>query len=213
MAQNVTIAGATYNDVPSIVVPKSSSGDAIFVDPTPTTATAVDVVFGKQFLSENGILTTGSAVIPEPATATPLMDGTAAVGSSTKYAKEDHIHPSNTNKQDTLVSGTNIKTINNISLLGSGNINTLPQTTSLTIAYSNWNGNGPYTQTVTISGATITSDTKVDIQPDATAITQMIYDGVLALYITNNNGTLTLTAVGAATTANITVQVTYYKTA
>lgn len=26
------------------------------------------------------------------------MDGTAAVGSSTKYAKEDHVHPSDTSK-------------------------------------------------------------------------------------------------------------------
>lgn len=29
----------------------------------------------------------------DPATAAPLMDGTAAVGSSTKYAREDHVHP------------------------------------------------------------------------------------------------------------------------
>lgn len=28
-----------------------------------------------------------------PATATPLMDGTAAVGTSAKYAREDHVHP------------------------------------------------------------------------------------------------------------------------
>lgn len=56
------------------------------------------------------------------ATATPLMDGTAAVGTATKYAREDHVHPKDTSKQDTLVSGTNIKTINNTSLLGSGNI-------------------------------------------------------------------------------------------
>ena len=58
----------------------------------------------------------------DPATATPLMDGTAAVGSATKYAREDHVHPSDTAKQDTLVSGTNIKTINSNSILGSGNI-------------------------------------------------------------------------------------------
>lgn len=31
--------------------------------------------------------------IPSAATATPLQDGTGAVGSSSKYAKEDHIHP------------------------------------------------------------------------------------------------------------------------
>ena len=56
------------------------------------------------------------------ATATPLVDGTAAVGTSAKYAREDHVHPKDTSKQDTLVSGTNIKTINNTSLLGGGNI-------------------------------------------------------------------------------------------
>lgn len=36
----------------------------------------------------------------QPATTAPKMDGTAAVGSSAKYAKEDHVHPSDTNKLD-----------------------------------------------------------------------------------------------------------------
>lgn len=40
-----------------------------------------------------------SSTGPEPATATPLMDGTGAVGASTKYAREDHEHPADTNKQ------------------------------------------------------------------------------------------------------------------
>lgn len=63
-----------------------------------------------------------SSSLPVAATATPLVDGTAAVGSSAKYAREDHVHPHDTSKQDTLISGTNIKTINNTSILGSGNI-------------------------------------------------------------------------------------------
>lgn len=62
----------------------------------------------------------------DPATATPLMDGTGAVGSSAKYAREDHRHPSDTAKQDALVSGTNIKTVNGQSLLGSGNLAAIP---------------------------------------------------------------------------------------
>ena len=33
-------------------------------------------------------------------TATPLMDGTAAVGSSSKFAREDHVHPSDSSKVD-----------------------------------------------------------------------------------------------------------------
>ena len=45
----------------------------------------------------------------EPATANPLMDGTAAVGSSVKYAREDHVHPSDTSKQDVLTAGSHIE--------------------------------------------------------------------------------------------------------
>lgn len=71
----------------------------------------------------------GSSV--DPATASPLMDGTAAVGSSDKYAREDHVHPTDTSRQAALVSGTNIKTVNNESLLGSGNI-TIDGGTALT---------------------------------------------------------------------------------
>ena len=51
------------------------------------------------------------------------MDGGGSAGISSTYARGDHQHPSDTAKQDLLVSGSNIKTINNLSLLGSGNIN------------------------------------------------------------------------------------------
>ena len=147
------------------------------------------------------------------ATATPLVDGTAAVGTSTKYARQDHVHPTDTSRQATLVSGTSIKTVNGASVLGSGNISTLPKKANLTFSSGGWTGSDPYTQTISITGLTPTANTKVDIQPDATALSQLMADGVSAIYIVNNNGTLTLYAIGAATTANITVQVTYYETA
>ena len=54
--------------------------------------------------------------------ATPLMDGTASIGSGIKFAYEDHVHPTDTSRQATLVSGTNIKTINGTSILGSGDL-------------------------------------------------------------------------------------------
>lgn len=50
------------------------------------------------------------------------MDGTSSLGSSDGYARVDHIHPTDTSRQATLVSGTNIKTIGSQSLLGSGNL-------------------------------------------------------------------------------------------
>ena len=49
MAQNIVIAGATFNAVPSIVVPTSGNGTAVFVDPSPTTATDSDVASGKVY--------------------------------------------------------------------------------------------------------------------------------------------------------------------
>ena len=47
----------------------------------------------------------------DAATTNPLMNGTAAVGVSTKYAREDHVHPSDTSREDianktTVVLGT-----------------------------------------------------------------------------------------------------------
>ena len=60
--------------------------------------------------------------IPLGANSLPLSNGSAAIGNSDRYAKEDHIHPSDQSKQDKLVSGESIKTINNQSLLGEGNI-------------------------------------------------------------------------------------------
>lgn len=48
--------------------------------------------------SWNTWATSISNSIPAAGTATPLMDGTAAVGTSAKFSREDHRHPSDTNK-------------------------------------------------------------------------------------------------------------------
>lgn len=77
----------------------------------------------KKFTAGSTIDLANDSEIPDPATVAPKMDGTAAVGLSNKYAREDHVHPSDNTKQDILVSGESIRTINNLSLLGDGNIN------------------------------------------------------------------------------------------
>jgi hypothetical protein len=43
---------------------------------------------------------------PAPATVAPLMDGVAAVGTTTKYAREDHKHPVDTSREPTISAGT-----------------------------------------------------------------------------------------------------------
>lgn len=60
-----------------------------------------------------------------PYTSNPEMDGTASAGTSNLYSRGDHVHPTDTSRQATLVSGTNIKSVNGNSLLGSGDL-TLP---------------------------------------------------------------------------------------
>ena len=78
--------------------------------------------------------------------------------------------------------------------------------TTVTLS-TNWTGNAsPYTQTVTIAGTTAKS--KVDIQMDATALGVLIDSGTSAMWIENNNGTLTAKALREKPNANLSVQVT-----
>jgi hypothetical protein len=55
--------------------------------------------------NDSGYIT--SADVPEGSTAsttTPLMDGTAAVGTSTAFARGDHRHPTDTSRQPTITA-------------------------------------------------------------------------------------------------------------
>ena len=215
-------------------------GNQPLIDLTEDTVTADSMLSGVTAHGANGEQIYGTMSQVTPATATPLMDGTGAVGSSVKYAREDHVHPTDTSKAPTSHASTattygqgnasnfgHVKVSDNYtSSAGAASAGvaasseavydtyskTIHRKASLTISSSSWSGSGPYTQTITISGATITANTEVDIQPDATALAQLIADGVTAMFIENNNGTLTIYTIGAATTADITVQVTYYET-
>lgn len=54
MAQDITLLGASYSDVPAVTLPKTGGGTASFFDVTDTTATAADVAAGKFFYAANG---------------------------------------------------------------------------------------------------------------------------------------------------------------
>lgn len=60
MAQNITLMGASYSNVPAVTLPKTGGGTARFDDATVTTATASDVASGKIFLASDGTITTGT---------------------------------------------------------------------------------------------------------------------------------------------------------
>lgn len=60
MAQNITLLGASYSDVPAVILPKTGGGTARFDDASVTTASASDVASGKIFLASDGTITTGT---------------------------------------------------------------------------------------------------------------------------------------------------------
>ena len=88
-----------------------------------------------------------------------------------------------------------------------------PRTGTITMAAGSWSGAGPWTQTVTVSGTTVYAKSMVSLQPNATAYAHMVSVGCAAIFITNNNGTLTATAVQKKPTSNLTVQCTVVETA
>lgn len=60
MAQNITLLGASYSDVPAVQLPKTGGGTARFDDCTVVTAAAADVASGKVFVASDGTVTTGT---------------------------------------------------------------------------------------------------------------------------------------------------------
>lgn len=60
MAQNITLLGANYSAVPSVLLPKTGGGTASFTDVTDTTAAAADVATGKYFYTSAGVRTQGT---------------------------------------------------------------------------------------------------------------------------------------------------------
>lgn len=76
---------------------------------------------------------------------------------------------------------------------------------NITLPTASWTGDGPYTQTVTISNGT--ANTKVDIIFDVDTYQQMVDDGIGFLAIDNDSGTFTAIAKGSQPSENLSIQV------
>lgn len=106
---------------------------------------------------------------------------------------------------DQLYPATKIENVDGLDTALQKKANTTKKA-SITLS-TDWTGTeSPYTQLVTIPNTNTNS--KVDLQPDASVIAQMVDDGTVAMYIANNNGTLTAYAVGEKPTVELTIQAT-----
>lgn len=117
----IDIIKATENNISGVKIwydDGSIDGSSIFIPDYTGMATASQQILTEANQQTGAIIANKNADVTD----TPLMDGTADVGHSGRWAYTDHVHPTDTSRQATLVSGTNIKTVNNQSLLGSGNI-------------------------------------------------------------------------------------------
>ena len=124
--------------------------------------------------------TTAASVIA--ATAAPLMDGTAAVGTSTKLARQDHVHP-----HDSLITNENL--LDNWYLVGTGDAyGTFPINQR---GQSSYSGSAGYTidrwktnyaaDTVTLSDAGILIVTGGTHASTDFILTQLMYDTKVVL--------------------------------
>lgn len=65
MAQNVTINGVTYQNVPEVNIPKVGGGTAKFIDPSDATLDAAGKLLnGVTAIGANGVKYTGSLTVP-----------------------------------------------------------------------------------------------------------------------------------------------------
>ena len=88
--------------------PTGDSGDAYLVGTSPNFTLYIWSASSAAWV-DGGALTS-----PSPTTTTPLMDGAADIGSEVTYARGDHVHPSDTSKQNVLTAGSGIAIVSDV---------------------------------------------------------------------------------------------------
>ena len=88
---DIELLGAVYPDVPAVDLPKSPTGTARFFDLSGTTATAKDVIAGKYFYDENGVLTMGELSLAPDVLYYNSSGTTGTVTLSASAANYDHM--------------------------------------------------------------------------------------------------------------------------
>ena len=172
MAQNITLMGASYTNVPAVQLPKTGGGSALFHDVSDTTAAAGDVASGKYFYTANGTRTQGTS---------------SGGGGSSKAC---YAYTGLASRQANSYGATNAKvtvtkagtyTISYVAVRGSssGTMGTNLHIGSTTgTNNTTWNS-GTYGQSVTLTGQTISANTDITVYATSGSNSRYIYVGNL----------------------------------
>lgn len=122
----------------------------------------------------------------------------SAVYSAIESATEVYVGP-------TQPTDPNIKVWINTAEEGTGVVPVLPRVATITLAAASWTGSSePYSQQVEI--ATVTTASKIDLQPTAQQIVNL-QNAEVSLMVENNGGVVTCYAIGNKPTVDYTMQV------
>lgn len=128
----------------------------------------------------------------------------AAAGGIPQYV-EDHAQSALTFDEAPQANSTNpVKSRGIYSALG--DCQTKLWKTTLSLAATGWSNSDPYYQTVTITG--VTANSMIDVQPTSAVLSQLQTDGVTAIWVENDNGTVKVYVKGAKPTAALSLQAT-----
>lgn len=124
------------------------------------------------------------ALFPSPSSATPAMDGTTAAGTSAKYAREDHVHPTDNTRA------------------------ALSTSVSATLTVAGWTGSAaPYTQAVAVAGLGAAQNGYVQIADGTTPAQRAAARYANMTKTAQAAGSITITADGTKPSIDIPITV------
>lgn len=190
------LKNTTTTGVPSIAVAgdfptlnQNTTGTAANLSGTPALPSGTTGT--SQSVDDNTAkLATDAFVLAQAASANPIIDGTAAPGTSTRYARADHVHPTDTSRAPT-ASPTFTGTVAlPTGVTVNGNAQTFP-TTAQTLPGMNQANTAGSSFTLDMSAAGATAGHKVPVAAGAapTANGAFSYDSTANGYVGGVNGT------------------------
>ena len=200
MSQNITLLGASYSAVPSVLLPKTGGGTASFTDVTDTTAAASDVASGKYFYTAAGVRTQGTSsggggtsnftlinttslgALSTTSTSATNTNKTISLASSTGFTNYDMLVVDIS--VDTKVNGRHTSTVSIIFLTGTSSVSTK---NTYAVSGNKWNSK----LSSSGAGSTRQSTTAYGIYANSASVSNNTMS-IPVYYRYNNNNTGTI---------------------